>query len=486
MIFRMRLFLALLALLLTAASAPVPIEHGRVQVCDRQGQNCAPVWLVDLRLSGPETHIQRVVTVDPRTLDRPLTVWITAMASAEVRWNGVLIGRNGVPGPDRASERPGRFIAAVTVPKEMVRPGANLVSLRLSAHHLWLPVRRTVHAFYVTPYETPALPGLASYLPAMLTLGALAAALAYFGAAAVADRRDRNARLLALIAGAALLQLGIEVARAFIAYAYPWHLVRVAVIALLAGITSLLAAYYAADRFAPEWKRGLTASTAAAVIAALILVPWYDIKAMAAILAGATALGISGVRGLIQRRSGAWAALAGSLFLVGLMAWQLTVFLDQAYYLIVATLLVALVAEQVLILRTARHRRDAEAERATALEERLRRATEAGEPIVRLKDGTRLHPVPESDILYARAADDYCDVALTDGRTILVTMTLARLLETLPGQFLRVHKSYAVNRRHVTAVAPRPGGGRQLVLDQGEAIPVGRTYGEAIAALGPS
>jgi hypothetical protein len=34
-------------------------------------------------------------------------VWITAMASTEVRWNGILVGRNGQPGPDRASERPG-------------------------------------------------------------------------------------------------------------------------------------------------------------------------------------------------------------------------------------------------------------------------------------------------------------------------------------------------------------------------------------------
>ncbi len=90
------------------------------------------------------------------------------------------------------------------------------------------------------------------------------------------------------------------------------------------------------------------------------------------------------------------------------------------------------------------------------------------------------HPV-EGDILSIRAADDYCDVALADGRTLLVTMSLARLLETLPARFARVHKSYAVNRPHVASLAPRPGGGRMLTLSDGSRIPVGRSYGAAVA-----
>src|SRR6185436_13745877 len=108
-----------------------------------------------LRLTGPETFIAANVHVDPKALplNRPLMVWITAMASTEVRWNGVLVGRNGQPGPDRASERPGRFFANFTIPAELVRPGDNRLSLRLSAHNLWLPVRRPIHVIEVTPYE---------------------------------------------------------------------------------------------------------------------------------------------------------------------------------------------------------------------------------------------------------------------------------------------------------------------------------------------
>src|SRR5687767_5680833 len=198
----MRSILALLALWLLTAAAP-PIVNGPVRVCDGpERRSCRDMPLIELRLTGRETHIEREVFVprDALPLSRPLMVWITAMASAEVRWNGVLIGYNGRPGPDRRSERPGRFVANVAVPVELVRPGANIVSLRLSAHHLWLPVQRTVHGFAVTRYETPSLPGLSQYLPAMLTIGALLAALIYFSASVLSDRRNRGAGLIALIA----------------------------------------------------------------------------------------------------------------------------------------------------------------------------------------------------------------------------------------------------------------------------------------------
>lgn len=481
MIAAMRPFLALLLLLLTAA-APLPIVNGPVSVCaDSGGRHCVPADLADIGPSGREIRVERIVTVDPAALplSRPLMVWLTATASAEIYWNGVLVGRNGVPGPDAAHERPGRFVASVPVPAALVRPGPNRVSLKLSAHHLWLPVRRIVHVFEVTSYETPVLPGLGDYLPALLTMGALLAALAYFAAAALLDRRDRDSRLLALAAATVMLQLIAEVSRAFVAYSYPWHLVRVTAIAALAAATAIIAAAYAARRFAPEWRLRAPALTAAAALTGLVLVPWYDIKALAAILAGAAALAACGWRGRSR------AALAGAGLILLLMAWQLTAFLDRAYYLAMAGLLVLLVAEQVWALRRARRLRDSEAARAAALEARLREAEAAGERIVTLKDGARSHRVAESDIVSIRAADDYCDVTLADGRTLLVTANLSALLAGLPGGFVRVHKSHAVNRAYVEAVAPRPGGGRRLLLAGGAAIPVGRSYGDALALLRP-
>jgi DNA-binding LytR/AlgR family response regulator len=241
-------------------------------------------------------------------------------------------------------------------------------------------------------------------------------------------------------------------------------------------VTAISIVAYAGQRFAPDWRRRLIAATALAALASLILLPWYDLKALGAILAGALALAVAAARGLRRRRSGAAAGLAAALACALLMAWQRTAFLDRAYYLLLAAVLVALVVEQVANLRRARAERDRERARAVDLAARLARAEREGEAIVRLKDGTRAHRVAESDILSIRAADDYCDVALADGRSLLVTMSLAHFLAMLPARFVRVHKSHAVNRAHVTRIEPRPGGGRMLILSDGSAVPIGRSY----------
>jgi DNA-binding LytR/AlgR family response regulator len=48
---------------------------------------------------------------------------------------------------------------------------------------------------------------------------------------------------------------------------------------------------------------------------------------------------------------------------------------------------------------------------------------------------------------------------------------------------VRVHKSYAVNRPHITRAEPKPGGGRLLAMSNGTIVPVGRSYAEAVARL---
>ena len=476
------MLLPLLSLLLLAAAPPV--VQGPLRLCPagQAAATCPAVERSEIRLDGPETLLVRTVRIDPTAvpLARPSMVWVIAMASSEVRWNGVLIGRNGMPGPDAASESPGRFIAAFVVPASLVRPGENLLSVRLSAHHLWLPVRMPIHAIEVAPYETQALPGLRAYLPALLTLGALLAGLFYFAFTFLSDRSDRKALLVAGIAAAASLQLVTEVSRSFISYTYPWHLARVGLIATLSACAAILFAAYAARRFAPARARWLIGGTMLAALASLIFVPWYDIKALGALAAGGVAVAVAAALGFHQQPRTAAAGLVAGLALLGMSVWDNTLFLDRSYYMLLAGLLLVLVVEQVLHFRRARAERDEQVRRGDALAARLAEAERTGERIVALKDGSRMHRVAEGDILYLRAADDYCEAVLRDGRVLLVTMTLAKLLATLPERFARVHKSYVVNRPHVVSAAPRPGGGSLLTLSDGSEIPVGRAYAAAV------
>ena len=71
---------------------------------------------------------------------------------------------------------------------------------------------------------------------------------------------------------------------------------------------------------------------------------------------------------------------------------------------------------------------------------------------------------------------------LADGRELLVTTTLARLLASLSDRFTRVHKSYAVNRAHVSVLANKPGGGKTVHMTDGSVLPVGRTYAAGVSS----
>ncbi len=481
----MRIILSILAMLFLLAAGPHPVVSGSVRLCAAPpASQCRPVKLEDISIEQAEVTIQREVEVSEQALPlaRPLMVRIVALASSEVRWNGILLGRNGVPAVIGAREKAGRYVATFPVPTHLVRPGPNVLSARMSAHHAWLPVTPAVRVFYVGPIQNQQLRGLWVYLPTLLMLGVLTAAGLYFLATALSDRRDRGSLLLALIAGSAVLQLVVEVSHAFIAYSYPYYLVRLVAVPGLASVTAILISTYAAHRFAQGWAGLVALGVAVAAAVGILLMPWYGFKALGAILAGAAGLGVCAWHALDRQPRAAWAGLATGLAVVALITWQGTSFLERTYFAVLAALLMILIIEQATGSRRLRLERDAESKRAAALARRLARAECESEPIVALRTGSHTHRVAESDILYVQAADDYCDVVLASGRRLLVTLNLARFLETMSPQFVRVHKSYLVNREHVTGTRPRPGGGRILVLSDHTEVPIGRTYGAAIVA----
>ena len=482
----MRSWLALLMVCLgLCAAAPAraaPIETRSLSIC-RQVEGrmaCEPVTNGPMSLAGPEVYLVTEVDIAPEAVraDRPLMVALMAMASSEVSWNGVVIGRNGIPGRDAAHETPGRMDATFVVPAALVHPGRTVVVARLSSHHLQLPVRNPVHVFAVTPLADPMRWGLMRYLPALLMVGILGIAAVWFGVTAWLDRGQAGAGLLSAIAATAVAQLLVEAARVFVAYPYPWHLPRVAAIAGLSAVTAVLVCAWAARRFSPGLRWIAPGVVAAACAAILVFAPGYDDKAGLSILAGVAGLAVCAADGVRRRLPNARLCLALAAVAVGVQVAQDTEFLDNGYYLLLAAVFAVLVAGQVLALARAQAGRRAETERAEGLQDTLDRRERATASI---RDGTRIHRVATADILYLQAADDYCEVHLADGRKLLSTLALAQTLETLPGDFVRVHKSYAVNAERVSAVGPRPGGRRAVTLSDGAVVPVGRTYEAALA-----
>lgn len=115
-------------------------------------------------------------------------------------------------------------------------------------------------------------------------------------------------------------------------------------------------------------------------------------------------------------------------------------------------------------------------------EERLRIAIErvtSREPRGRaqmlvVRKARELRSIPAADIVYARGADDYAELHLTDGTVHLHEKTLSTLETLLPPEFTRVHRSYIVNMTRARALRTSPR--LALVMDDESLVPIGRMY----------
>ena len=94
------------------------------------------------------------------------------------------------------------------------------------------------------------------------------------------------------------------------------------------------------------------------------------------------------------------------------------------------------------------------------------------EAFVYLKTEKRLVKVILKDILYIESIRDYTRV-ITRNQHLIAHQRISQLEEKLPEDwFLRIHRSYLVNRLHVQAFSP------QFVEVQDKQIPIGRQYKE--------
>jgi len=91
-----------------------------------------------------------------------------------------------------------------------------------------------------------------------------------------------------------------------------------------------------------------------------------------------------------------------------------------------------------------------------------------------VKDHGFQRKVKISEILYLSADHIYVTVNLVSKKRYLVRDSFTHFLDTLPPNFLRVHKSYAVNLDYVEAV-----NATTLIVAEQE-LPIGRTYKEKL------
>ena len=423
--------------------------------------DCRPIkGVVDPQ--GRELWIR--TTIAPPGDTRPRALYVAGVASSEAWLNGERLGANGAPGPSMQDEVPGRYESVFPIRETAWRAGDNTLVLRLSSFHGGLRFAGPMTALTVLPSPYPQRTALLALT--FVAAGALLAAAFGFGVIHVL-RRTGTSLVLTGMAGVVALQAIVESLRTLFNYPYPLHAWRMSAIWALAAVFSILLVTYASSRFLPK-ARGLVAGLALVVVGATVLLPGFDYKTAWALILGVALAVLPAAVGARRKVPGAWPTLAYlALFLavaLGFPQWLA----DFSYFLLAASLIVPLLMVEVARLGREDRGREAALTKAVIRPDRLTVASARGVELA-----------PIQDILAVVGADDYVELRLVGGRSLLHAARLEALSSQLPVNFVRVHRSAIANLDHVQRLE-RDGDRWRLHLSEGPPLPVSRARQPAV------
>ncbi len=138
-------------------------------------------------------------------------------------------------------------------------------------------------------------------------------------------------------------------------------------------------------------------------------------------------------------------------------------------------------------------------DRAGAAQEQLLvpgAAPAAADDLLEIRDGSRLVVARLDEIVCAHAEGNYVAFILADGRKPLMRTTLTAMEQRLADgaglmqaeassgdRFVRTHRSWLVNLRHVRESEPTGTGDFMMRMTDGSAVPLSRRYGAAVQLI---
>lgn len=317
--------------------------------------------------TGPYVLRYRV-TFTAADTTRPHGIAVALRAAFVATWDGVPLPANGRVGTAPADERPGRVDWTAPVPAAHGGAGPHELRIVASSHRQGAHFGSADVRVSVAPVTALATSTLRAWLVPLLALGALAGALG--GVLTVIGRSGtgRDARGLAALGGAAVLLTAAEAWRPLLGYAYPLHALRLRLVLLCTGLTMYLLVRYVQRRVADGGtlpaRRGVALLPVAWLVFAVVS-PTYDVATWSVHVTG---MGVALLLIVRQREARRRLAMVATVLGTALVAAVLGggAYLDGAYLIALAALLLVVVVEHGAFLRD-------RAARAQALEgDRLR------------------------------------------------------------------------------------------------------------------
>lgn len=101
---------------------------------------------------------------------------------------------------------------------------------------------------------------------------------------------------------------------------------------------------------------------------------------------------------------------------------------------------------------------------------------------IAVPDNDGIELVPTEEIIYCKSDNNYCTLVLSGKRRITASKTLKHFESLLEKeQFIRVHKSYLINRNHIRKYLKKEGG--ELVMSNNDVVPLSRNTRDEIVRL---
>lgn len=98
------------------------------------------------------------------------------------------------------------------------------------------------------------------------------------------------------------------------------------------------------------------------------------------------------------------------------------------------------------------------------------------EKIITVKSERKNVPLKVEDILYVESLNNYVKIH-TDSQVVITKEKISSLQERLENQFLRIHRSYLVNRSHISSF------NKESLSINDQSLPISRSYKKDVLAI---
>jgi hypothetical protein len=277
----------------------------------------------------------------------PTAVFFGALASYELAWDGVVIGRGGRPSATPAEEIPGPIEAHWAVPDRLASDGEHLVALRCSAHHRHFHPGTGYWTLLIGSYDTVLKATTSGTSLALISLSGMLMVGVFALVMFFVDRRDRSFLRLGIVCIVGSTLLLAESWRSLFGYTYDWQLTRLIVVTALTAALNVSIVLFVLARF-PGRGGSPLALALGACLALRLLVPSWDGKALMMFIGGLALSTGWVVRAVHRREHGSVPALVGLGATLAILIWRPFWFANLPLYYALDFLLVCLLVAHAL------------------------------------------------------------------------------------------------------------------------------------------